>query len=211
MQPTEDDLKLFEIVWDFLCLKTPLSKADVIIGGGGCRDTGVAAHCAELYHQGLAPNIVFTGYQQANMPKTEAALFSEVAQSLGVPASAIIEEPRASNTGENITFSQKVIEKYGIAPERVILVHKPYMSRRFLATAEAMWQEKQPEFFVSYQTISLQAYLAEQGKTYVFRHALGDFKRMIEYPALGFMSQHPIPPKAKAAYEILLERGYETR
>ena len=64
---------------------------------------------AELYHQGMAPVIVFTGdtspTARARMPRGEAVHYRERALQLGVPDSAVLLEPRATNTGDNIEFT----------------------------------------------------------------------------------------------------------
>ncbi|MCW8219621.1 YdcF family protein [Streptomyces griseolus] len=54
---------------------------------------------------------------------------------LGVPAEAILLEPEAGNTGQNSTPSREVLATIGISPTTVMLVSKPYMERRSLATA----------------------------------------------------------------------------
>ena len=57
---------------------------------------------------------------------------------LGVPQSAIIIEPEAANTGQNITFSRRVLADAGITPNLVMLISKPYMQRRLRDGAEAL-------------------------------------------------------------------------
>ncbi|MFE0131219.1 YdcF family protein [Streptomyces sp. NPDC059037] len=70
--------------------------------GLGSHDLGVADVTADLYHRGLAPLIVFTGAASRTtrevMPKGEAEHYRERALELGVPADAILVEPRARNT-----------------------------------------------------------------------------------------------------------------
>jgi hypothetical protein len=35
----------------------------------------------------------------------------------------------------------------------------------------------------------------------------GDFQRILDYPALGFASEQPVPPSAMAAYRLLTAAG----
>ena len=65
-----------------------------------------------------------------DLDETEADMFAGRAVDLGVPRAAILVESESSNTGENIKFSYKVLEKRKIIPNTVILVQKPFMERR---------------------------------------------------------------------------------
>ena len=80
----------------------------------------MAAFAAKLYHAGLFPEVVFSGANSPTtaevFPRGEAVHFSEHAPELGVPASAIIIEPAATNTGENITRSRDALREAGIQP-----------------------------------------------------------------------------------------------
>lgn len=193
-----------------MVIETPLHHADAIIVGG-CTDRGVASYASELYSTGFAPLLVFSGYQQSGMDMTEAELFSREAISRGVPESAILREPLAINTGQNITLSQKLLIEHGIVPKTIILVHKPYMSRGFLATAEAQWQGDKPVFITRHEQISRVGYTLRQGRGEVIQKMLGDFQRMRPYAKKGFQSPQDTPPEVQEAYDTLLWRGHKSR
>uniref|UniRef100_A0AAY5KNM2 Uncharacterized protein n=1 Tax=Esox lucius TaxID=8010 RepID=A0AAY5KNM2_ESOLU len=53
--------KWARVLWDYLCLRQPLEKSDVIIGLG-CHDVRVAERSAVLFLEGWAPWLLFTGY-----------------------------------------------------------------------------------------------------------------------------------------------------
>ena len=57
----------------------------------------------------------------------------------GVPAEAILIENRSRNTGENFRFTRQVLESRGLDFSSFIMVQKPYMERRVLATAQQQW------------------------------------------------------------------------
>ena len=87
-----------ETLWNYHHMHQDPRPVDVGIGLGG-HDLGVATYTAELYLRGLFPLIVFTG---ANAPTTvdrfprgEAVHYREQALALGVPAEAVVLEPRA--------------------------------------------------------------------------------------------------------------------
>lgn len=210
MEPKkQSDDDLLQIIWDYMVIESPLAHADVIVVGG-CTDTGVASYAAELFTTGFAPKIIFSSYQQPGMNKTEADLFAEVALSRGVPESAILREPNAVNTGQNITLSQALLTQHGIIPKSVILVHKPYMTRRFLATAEAQWSDPKPAFITRHEPIGRVAYTLRQGRGEVIRKLLGDFQRMRPYAKKGFQSTQIIPDEVQQAYDALMWRGHKT-
>lgn len=75
----------------------------------------VATHTVELYLRDLFPLIVFTG---ATAPTTrdrfsrgEAIHFREHAIALGVPDNAIVVEPDAGSTIQNISFVRRLLQQ----------------------------------------------------------------------------------------------------
>lgn len=204
------DTELLKIIWDYMSVEAPLKHADVIVVGGGS-ETGPAHYAAELYHMGFAPLIVFSGHKRPEMDMTEADQFAQVARQLGVPDQAILREPLARNPGENITYTAALLNEKGISPERAILIHTPYMARPFLATAEAQWPSRQPEFIVRHETVSLTEYTLRHGYGEVIRRTLGDFNRMAKYAKKGYQTHHDTPEDVQLAYDILLDRNHQTR
>lgn len=202
--------QLLQYVWDYMSIETPLESADAIIVGG-CKNTELARYAAKLYREKLAPLIIFSGHAQPGMTQTEADLQADVARAEGVPESAIIREPHASNTGENITLSAELLNKQGSAPKTIILVHQPFMSRRFLATAEAQWPHPQPTFITRHEETSLEVYSLAHGHKQTAYKTLGDFSRMETYAEQGFQSVQAIPQTVKYAYDTLVSRNYQVR
>lgn len=197
-------------IWDYLTINTPLLPADVILVGGS-NDPGTAIRAAELWKLNYAPIIIFSGYQQPGMDQTEADMLAEVALSHGVPSRAIIREPLATHTGQNLIFSKDLLAAHSVIPSKVILVHKPYMTRRFLAAAEIQWGEPAPEFMITHEDIDIQNYYLQLGRGEVIRKMLGDFKRMGAYAKKGFQTPQDIPAEVQEAYDVLVQRGHQVR
>ena len=132
------------LIWDYHHVHHTLAPADVIIVLGS-HDTRVAERGAEVFLAGWAPLIVFSGYLGALTSdiwtRPEAEIFAEVAQAKGVPRDRMLLEPRATHTGENVSFSRELLAERGIHPRKVIAVQKPYMERRTLATFGQRWPE----------------------------------------------------------------------
>jgi uncharacterized SAM-binding protein YcdF (DUF218 family) len=200
-----------QTIWSALVRSDSIPvKADAIIVGG-CRDLGLAERTSELYHAGVSDLIIVTGYQPQTMDMTEAKYLSDRCVELGVPRSVIVLEEMASNTGENITLAASKINEHKDYVESVILVHKPYMSLRFLATAQAQWPKPQPRFYATCQTISFEDYCKVNDLQDTAWKMLGDLKRMDGYVASGFQTVQNIPQSAKDAYAKIIKGGFITR
>lgn len=136
-------------LWDYHDLHHLLRPCDVGIGLGS-HDPNVALHTAKLFLDGLFPRIVFSGanFSGANAETTnqrfpcgEAQHYQEMAIALGVPPQAILLEPNATNTGENISLSRALLLSRGLNAESVMLVSRPYQQRRAFATCRKVWPE----------------------------------------------------------------------
>ncbi|MFE9920733.1 YdcF family protein [Streptomyces sp. NPDC005774] len=200
-------------LWDFQQMGHEPRPCSVAIGLGS-HDLGVADTTAELYHQGMAPVIVFTGATsrttRERMPRGEAEHYRERAIELGVPASAILVEPDARNTGENIRFSCVLLEERGIPVSSALLVSKPYEERRAYATACKIWPEVE---WVSASTpMSFAQYVDSlQDVHLVVDMLVGAQQRLTVYPRQGFMIEQQIPDDVAAAYERLKAEGFTSR
>ncbi|MFF5776476.1 YdcF family protein [Streptomyces virginiae] len=210
---TEDQWRRAELIWDYHQMRHDLVPVDVAIGLGS-HDLGVAAASADLYRAGLFPVLVFTGGNspttRARFPRGEAVHFREHALDLGVPDSAILVEPSAANTGQNITFTRDLLAANGITPKTVLLVSKPYMERRSFATARKLW----PEVVVlcASEPLELDDYLKSIGdEKLVLDMLVGDLQRVIEYPKHGFAIAQDVPDDVYDAYESLLRDGFTSR
>ncbi|MBE9141171.1 YdcF family protein [Nodosilinea sp. LEGE 07088] len=91
-------------------------------------------HGARLYLAGKAPLLVFTGGRVTwgqGKSRSEAADMAELAEALGVPASAIVIEPDSLNTFENAAFTRPLLSDRNI--ERILLVTSAMHMPRALA------------------------------------------------------------------------------
>ncbi|MFF3502337.1 YdcF family protein [Streptomyces sp. NPDC003247] len=210
---TEGQRRPAELIWDYHRMHHELRPVDVAIGLGS-HDLGVAARSAELYRAGFFPHLVFTGGTSRTtakvFPRGEAVHFREHAIDLGVPAAAILLEPNAGNTGQNITLSREVLAAAGIHPTRVLLVSKPYMERRSFATARKLWPDV--EILCASAPLEFDDYVKSIGdEKLVLDMLVGDLQRVIEYPKLGFAIEQEVPEDVRAAYESLICEGFTRR
>src|SRR5918993_886003 len=142
---TSEVLACAKKVWNYHLMKHTLAPADCILTLGS-HDTRVAEWAADVYLQGWAPLLIFSGglgrLTQGVWTETEADLFAKIAIEKGVPKDAILIENRSTNTGENILFTQELLQSKGLSPQRFIVVQKPYMERRSYATFKKHWPQK---------------------------------------------------------------------
>ncbi|MEV7409154.1 YdcF family protein [Streptomyces althioticus] len=200
-------------LWDFQQMGHELRPCSVAIGLGS-HDLGVADTTADLYHRGMMPLIVFTGATSRTtrdrMPRGEAEHYRERAMELGVPADAILVEPRAQNTGENIRFSRALLTDQQTAVSSVLLVSKPYEERRAYGTARKLWPEV--EWISASTPMTLTEYVESIGDARtVIDMLVGAQHRIMTYPKLGFMTDQSVPDDVAAAFERLRNAGFTSR
>ncbi|MCO5993337.1 YdcF family protein [Actinoallomurus rhizosphaericola] len=201
------------LIWDYHRLRHRLRPCSAAIGLGS-HDLGVATFAAELYRAGLFPVLVFSGANSPTtaerFPRGEAVHYAEHAMTLGVPRSAIIIEPCAKNTGDNITLSRQALEQAGVGTSSVLLISKPYMERRAYATCRRLWPEVDP--VCASEPLSFDDYVKSIGdERLVIDMIVGDLQRVIEYPRLGFAIAQHIPGPVTTAYHRLAEAGFDSR
>ncbi|MFH9609183.1 YdcF family protein [Streptomyces sp. NPDC017448] len=200
-------------LWDHHLMHHTPRPCSVIVGLGS-HDLGVADAAAGLYLRGLAPVIVFTGSTspttRERMPRGEAVHYRDRAVELGVPESAVLIEPRARNTGENIRFSRALLDSAGVEVDSVLLVSKPYEERRAYATARKLWPEA--DIVSASNPMTFEEYVASIGDgRMVIDMLVGATQRLLAYPAQGFMIEQPVPDRISAAYERLVGDGFTRR
>ena len=212
------DLKtqaLAERLWNYHRLNQQLAPADAILVLCS-HDERVAERGAQLFLEGYAPLLIFSGGQGAitqrlwNEP--EAERFARIAMRMHVPHDAILIESKSTNTGENVKFTRKLLAERGIDPQKFIVVQKPYMERRSYATFLNYWPEKQ--VVVTSPQASFAEYLAAYTHSSlspddVIGIMAGDLQRIKLYPELGYQIAQEIPDDVWEAFEQLVEAGYD--
>ena len=210
-----DFLEPLQVIWDYLGLHQEPKKADVIVGFGNF-NTDIARRAAELYHQGYAPKILFTGGLGRNtegmLPEPEAVRFARVAMECGVPEKDILLEDKSRNTKENIDFTRALLEERGIPHEQILGVHQPFMERRIVAAMGVYWPEL--NFSVTSPQVTIPEYLERAKQQGITENAsvsviVGDFQRMDLYAKLGYQLPQHIPEEAWEAYRKLVAMGYD--
>jgi bisphosphoglycerate-independent phosphoglycerate mutase (AlkP superfamily)/very-short-patch-repair endonuclease/uncharacterized SAM-binding protein YcdF (DUF218 family)/ADP-ribose pyrophosphatase YjhB (NUDIX family) len=204
----EKVIQLAQILWNYGKLNEKTEKSDLILAFGN-NELGVAKQAANLYLQGFAPKILFTGKGVA-FETSEAEEFAKVAMEMGVPSEDIWIENRSMNTGENIKFSCELLQKLDFKPKKIITVSKPFGERRNMATLQVQWPDKNTQFYFSSEEISLENYLQTD-----FEKKLNLLVKMVNrmkvWGEAGFQTPQEIPSNVWQAYLDLVAIGFDKR
>lgn len=196
-------------IWDYMLMRHQMKKMDAIFILGS-NDIRVASRAAEVYKEGYAPYIICSGGngKDSIFIKPEAEVFAEALVRVGIPEQKIILEQNATNTGENILFTKKLLEEKGFNFNSFILVQKPYMERRTYATFCKQWPEA--ECVVTSPKISYEDYTDNNDSKNKFIDVMvGDLQRIKEYPKLGYQIEQEIPEDVLKAWEELVSLGFK--
>lgn len=199
---------LIQKIWNYMKLGNKLEKADAIIAFGSY-DVQVGDHAAQLFLEGYAPVLVFSGGQSDSTKlwdRSEADTFLEAALQKGVARADVLVENKSSNSGENIAFTKKLLQEKGFDIKKAIIVHKPFMERRVYAALKKQWPEL--AIVVTSPELDFNYYKNLLGYDNAVGDLLGDLERIKKYPDLGFQIAQDIPDEIWNARCILRGLGY---
>lgn len=119
----------------YLSPQDNVDKADAIVVVSGGQTTSRAEKGIDLYKQGYAPKIIFSGASLDDGPSNAFAMRDQALAS-GVPASNIYIDEKSQNTYENAVNSKVILQS--LAASKIILVTSPYHQRRANQTFESV-------------------------------------------------------------------------
>lgn len=197
-------------VWEYHQLGHALERADCLLALGS-NDVRVAHHAARLMLEGWAPLLVLSGglgnFTLGNWTKPEAEIFLDIVIEAGVPRDRVMVENKSTNSGENISFTRKLLLEAGLEPASFILVQKPFMERRAYATFMKAWPGKR--VIVTSPDVSFEAYPnTEIPLDALIATMVGDLQRVMIYPRLGYQIHQDIPQDVVDAFDTLVAAGY---
>lgn len=199
-------------LWQYHSKIDDISKVNYprLIMGLGSYDLRVAEYCAQLYIDGLGQCILFTGksgnWTTGKFTKSEAEVFADIAMHSGVPPDKILIETEATNIGENIKFSRKLMENSDVKYQEIILVTKPNTTRRAFATFKAQCSDM--PVLISAPRYDLNNPAHGFTTNDLIHELVGDMERIILYPDKGFQISQEIPEDVLEAYISLRKSGF---
>ncbi|MFD7077157.1 YdcF family protein [Nocardioides sp. NPDC059952] len=127
-----------------------------------------------------------------------------------MPRSAILVEPRATSTGQNIALSRELLAEHDIDVSSATLSSRPYQQRRAYATAKRVWPGL--DIVCSARSQELETYIKSIGsEKRVLDMLVGDTQRLWVYAEKGIATPQEVDEQTRAAYERLVEAGYTSR
>lgn len=126
--------------------ETPQADAIIVLGGGVKAalpprpwvELGEAGdriiYASRLYRQGKAPLLILSGgrVQWKGGGSPESADMAEIAQTSGVPASAILQDPDSNNTYQNAVNVRKILDAKNIKGPVLLVTSAMHMTRSLL-------------------------------------------------------------------------------
>ncbi len=204
-----------QAIWDYHHIGHVIKPCDIMLVLGSY-DLRVADHAASLYQQNLALQVIISGgiahtddLLTTGWNKPEADIFAERMIEHGVPADKILRETAATNTGQNYSLAKQVLDTAGLTFGSALVVTKPVMERRAIATADIQWPDK--DVVITSPPITMQDYFIGSLKDAAIEIAImvGDMQRLQTYPEKGFMSQQVIPENVLSSYKYLVQNGFD--
>lgn len=186
----------FVRLWDHLVVDDELKPSDAIFCFGS-RSPSVPAVAAELYRRGVAPLVLVTGGGQVE-GRCEAMAYAEDLLGRGVPADAIVIEPRARHTRENVDLGLAALRSAGDV-RRLVAVSWALGMRRALAT----FARYRPDLCVFASPARPDARLRWDATPDNIQDALGEWDRLERYAALGDIEPQPRPREVVEAAIVL--------
>lgn len=173
-------------------ISTPLRPADLLFVFGTRRGVGeTVAAALDLWRRDFFRHAIVSGGMMPGDTRTECEVIKQAMVAGGVPAALILEEHRATNTGENVILSLPVIDTaLGRTNIRsVICLGKICTARRYPMTLHRHW----PEVEKMLVTINPYGAPAERWHTDpVFcARVLAEWRKIEPYKARGYIADWP--------------------
>lgn len=186
-------------IWEYLARADWPAPSDVIFVFGS-QDLAVPRRAAELYRAGHASSVLVTGrfgpMTAEVFEKAEALVFRDELIRQQVAEHAITTEEEAGNTLENVRFGMAALRAAGQRPRSALLVSKPFVTRRCLAT----FRKQHPEVMVRGCPPAGSAAARRDRHWVAFAvRLIGELQRLDRYTVSGDIAPQAVPPRVSAA------------
>jgi uncharacterized SAM-binding protein YcdF (DUF218 family) len=173
-------------------ISTPIKAADLlfVFGTRGDVDRRVDEAC-RLWREGLFRWSIVSGGVTPGSTLSECEIIKTAMVARGIPPDRILEEHRATNTGENVIFSLPVIEAaLGLANIRsVICLGNSWTARRYPMTLHRFWPEVE-KMLITVDSFDIPLSLWHTDPEFRIR-VLSEWDKIEPYKAKGFIAEWP--------------------
>lgn len=173
-------------------IQTPLRQADLLFVFGG-RD-GVERRISvarQLWEKRLFQHAIVSGGMTPGDTRTECAVLKAGMVAAGIPEQIILEEHKATNTGENVIFSLPVIDAaLGLhRVKSVICLGEACTSRRYPMTLHRHWPETD-KMLVTVNVFDTPIERWQDDPAFR-RRMLNECEKILPYKELGYIADWP--------------------
>ena len=173
-------------------IATPVKPADLLFVFGTRKDEVLRAEAAcRLWREGLFRHAIVSGGVTPGSEISECATIKALMVQGGVPVDRILEEHRATNTGENVVFSLPIIEAaIGLKNIRsVICLGNTWTGARYAMTLHRHWPG------VEKMLLTVDPFATPREKWHehpeLRRRVLAEWDKIERYKAMGFIAEWP--------------------
>jgi uncharacterized SAM-binding protein YcdF (DUF218 family) len=173
-------------------IDTPLESADLLFVFGTREDVELrAAEACRLWRKGLFRWSIVSGGVTPGSPLSECEIIKPAMVAGGIPEGRILEEHRATNTGENVMFSLPIIAAaLGLQNIRsVICLGNSWTARRYPMTLHRHWPEVE-KMLVTVDSFAIPRALWHTDPEFR-RRVLAEWDKIEPYKAKGFIAEWP--------------------
>ena len=174
-------------------ITTPLRPADLLFVFGTRHDEVLRAETAcRLWQEKLFRFAIVSGGVTPGSHLSECAIIKPLMVQGGLPADVILEEHRATNTGENVIFSLPIIDAaLGLKNVRsVICLGNTWTGRRYAMTLQRHWPEVEKMLVTVDHFVTPRERWPEDPE---FRHrVLAEWDKIEAYKTKGFIAEWPV-------------------
>ena len=174
-------------------IDTPLEPADLLFVFGTREDVALRVDEAfRLWREGLFRWSIVSGGMTPGSQLSECAIIKSAMVTRGIPPERILEEHRATNTGENVIFSLPIIDAaLGLANIRsVICLGNTWTARRYPMTLHRYWPEVE-KMLITVDGFDTPLALWHTNPDLRIR-ILTEWDKIEPYMAKGFIAEWPV-------------------
>jgi uncharacterized SAM-binding protein YcdF (DUF218 family) len=171
-------------------ITTTLRPADLLFVFGTRHDEALRAQTAcRLWRDGLFRMAIVSGGVTAGSHLSECAVIKPLMVQGGIPEGRILEEHRATNTGENVIFSLPVLDAaLGLKNiQSVICLGNTWTGRRYAMTLQRHWPEVE-KMLVTVDSFETPRVLWHTDPEFR-RRVLAEWDKIGPYLAKGFIAE----------------------
>jgi uncharacterized SAM-binding protein YcdF (DUF218 family) len=173
-------------------VEMPINPADLLFVFGTREDVELRADEAlRLWRERMFRWSIVSGGVTPGSTRSECEIIKQAMVARGMPPELILEEHRATNTGENVVFSLPVLEAaLGLKNIRsVICLGNTWTARRYPMTLHRHWPEVE-KMLVTVDSFTTPRALWHTDPE-VRRRVLAEWDKIEPYKAIGFIAQWP--------------------